>query len=445
MEERGNQTVMCSVFFVDIVEYSRKSVTDQILLKDRFNSYLAIAIQDVPINDRIILDTSDGAAITFLGDVEDALKTALSLRGSLLSEDTVAGKPLSVRMGINLGPVRLIRDVNGQPNIVGDGINVAQLVMSFANAGQILVSRSYFNAVTRLSPQFSGMFLYQGSRTDKHVREHEVYAIGHRGDKSMQGDAIKPAVAELDESPFAIILEHAKSVWHSAAAKLKVFIEPLVIRFKHATLQQRALYIGTVATLLLLLIVLAVKMVSHDEAGRTPNRIDKQSANASRIATAVAPALPVQANSGGNGKNNKQTQVLSGPQQKAVESKVVPSKPKPKPKTESKAEHMLELKPDSNYPESQQKAKGKDAVAEKAGVAASNGNSDAYISVNCREGTEIFVDGVRKGRISAVPLTIPIPPGKHTVIVSHPRAGVFSQDIAIDAGKTVRLTPSFCN
>jgi len=447
MEERGNQTVMCSVFFVDIVEYARKSVTDQIFLKDRFNSYLAIAIQDVPINDRIILDTSDGAAITFLGDVEDALKTALSLRGSLLSEDVAAGKPLSVRMGINLGPVRLVRDVNGQPNIVGDGINVAQLVMSFANAGQILVSRSYFNAVTRLSPQFAGMFLYQGSRTDKHVREHEVYAIGHRGDKSLQGDAIKPVVADLAESPLAINLERAKFFWHSAATKLKVFLEHLVIRFRHATLQQRVLYVGAVATPLFLLIMLAVKLVNPNEAGMTSNRIDKRSASESRIASAVAPELPVQAGSGGNGKNNKQTQVSNGPQQKVVESKVVTSKPQPKlkPKSESKVEPMLEPKPDSNYPERQQKTKVKDNVTEKAAVAASSGSSDAYISVNCREGTEIFVDGVRKGRIVSVLLTIPISPGKHTVIVSHPRAGVFSQDISIDTGKTVRLNPGFCN
>jgi len=114
-----------------------------------------------------------------LGDVEDALKAALSLRESLLAEDPNVDPPLLVRMGINLGPVRLVRDINGQPNIVGDGINVAQRVMGFADAAQILVSRSYYDAVSRLSPQYAGMFHYQGSRTDKHVREHEVYAIGY--------------------------------------------------------------------------------------------------------------------------------------------------------------------------------------------------------------------------------------------------------------------------
>ena len=182
MEERGNKTIICSVFFLDIVEYSKKSVSGQISLKERFNAFLSIAIRDVPVNDRIILDTGDGAAISFLGDISDALHAALSMRSSLLNEGVRMEPPLLVRIGVNLGPVRLVKDINGQPNIVGDGINVAQRVMGFADPGQILVSRSYYDAVSRLSQEYAGMFHYQGSRTDKHVREHEVYAIGYPGD-----------------------------------------------------------------------------------------------------------------------------------------------------------------------------------------------------------------------------------------------------------------------
>ncbi|MEJ1959970.1 MAG: hypothetical protein WDM70_11550 [Nitrosomonadales bacterium] len=54
--------------------------------KEVFNGILANAIQNVPVNDRVILDTGDGAAVTFLGDVEDALKAVLVFRESLLGE-----------------------------------------------------------------------------------------------------------------------------------------------------------------------------------------------------------------------------------------------------------------------------------------------------------------------------------------------------------------------
>ena len=211
MKERDNKTIMCSVLFLDIVEYSKMSVTGQISLKDRFNSYLSAAISSMPLTDRIILDTGDGAAINFLGDVEDALKAALSLRESMLNEDASIDPPLLVRAGINLGPVRLVRDINGQPNIVGDGINVAQRVMGFADVGQILVSRSYYDAVSRLSPQYAEIFHYQGSRTDKHVRDHEVYAIGYPGDKAIPPVAAESVAAGQEASSSAQILVRAKA------------------------------------------------------------------------------------------------------------------------------------------------------------------------------------------------------------------------------------------
>lgn len=437
MEERVNQTVMCSVFFVDIVEYSRKSVTEQILLKDKFNSYLSVAIRDVPITDRIILDTSDGVAITFLGDVEDALKTALSLRESLLDEGHATDQSLSVRMGINLGPVRLVRDVKGQPNVVGDGINVAQQVMSFADAGQILVSRSYYDAASRLSPQYAGMFHYQGSRTDKHVREHEVYAIGYAGDKSMQQSTIKPAIADQAESQLGRTMVSVNTVWHSAATRLNVMIEQLAPSFKYVGAKQRVIYVGAVAIPLLLLIVWAVKPVNRDEITMAPSEIDKQAISTYRSASAVSPVTPVQASTGNKERNGSNSQASSGTKQKVVENKVAKHKPKLEPIPEQKSQ--------SNFPENQPKAKIQETFVGKAAVVSSGGNSSAYISVNCREGAEIFVDGVRKGRISSSPLTIAISPGKHLVIVSHSRAGIFSQDVSIEAGKTVRLNPGFCN
>jgi hypothetical protein len=41
----------------------------------------------------------------------------------------------------------------------------------------VLVSRWYFEAVTRVAEDYTQLFSYQGSRTDKHVREHEIYAV----------------------------------------------------------------------------------------------------------------------------------------------------------------------------------------------------------------------------------------------------------------------------
>jgi hypothetical protein len=101
----------------------------------------------------------------------------MSLRDAVAGQDVTSGPQLQIRVGVNLGPVRLVKDINGQPNIIGDGINVAQRVMSFAEPGQILVSRSYYDVMARLSEDYGKLFHYEGAKTDKHVREHEVYAI----------------------------------------------------------------------------------------------------------------------------------------------------------------------------------------------------------------------------------------------------------------------------
>jgi class 3 adenylate cyclase len=167
--ESSSRTLVCSVLFLDIVEYSKKPVAEQLELKQAFNRALATALEQVPQRDRIILDTGDGAAVTFMGDPEDALFSALAVR-NMASE-------VPVRLGVNLGPVRLVKDLNGQMNIIGDGINVAQRVMSFADPGQLLVSRSFYEVVSCLSRDYMNLFRHEGSRTDKHVREHEVYSV----------------------------------------------------------------------------------------------------------------------------------------------------------------------------------------------------------------------------------------------------------------------------
>jgi hypothetical protein len=168
MAEASGRTLVTSILFLDIIGYSKTSVAEQMGMKQRFNASLAKSLKPIPATDRVILDTGDGAAVTFLGNPEDALFSGLILQKT---------NELPVRMGINLGPVRLVRDLNGQTNILGDGINVGQRVMSFADPGQLLVSRSFYEVVSRLSDVYENLFEHVGERHDKHVRAHEVYSV----------------------------------------------------------------------------------------------------------------------------------------------------------------------------------------------------------------------------------------------------------------------------
>ena len=196
MNDRINKTSICSIVFLDIIDYSKKSVAEQIEVKNQFNDLINRSLKGVAQNDRIILDTGDGVAIAHMGSPEDAMFVALTIRDGILKSNLYSQTPLYVRFGINLGPVRIVSDINGQPNIIGDGINVAQRIMSFAQANQILVSRSYYEVTSRLTLEFSEMFDYSGVKHDKHVREHEVYSV--RSHKDAVANASQPITSNDD-------------------------------------------------------------------------------------------------------------------------------------------------------------------------------------------------------------------------------------------------------
>jgi class 3 adenylate cyclase len=168
-----NRTFICTVVFVDLVDYSRQGVTQQGMLKKHLNEMIGRSLANVGESDRLAIDTGDGAALCFFGDPEDALFAAANLREAVATDPGPAGG--QVRIGINLGPARIVRDLNGNRNIIGDGINVAQRVMGFAAPNQILVSRSFYEVVSHISQEHARLFQYAGLHRDKHVREHEVY------------------------------------------------------------------------------------------------------------------------------------------------------------------------------------------------------------------------------------------------------------------------------
>ena len=169
MASVSGRTLVCSVLFLDIAGYSRLDVTEQVRLKQTFNKVMSEALESVEPAERVVIDTGDGAAVAFLGDPERALYVGLGLFDSV--------GELPVRMGINLGPVSLMKDINDADNVIGDGINVAQRIMAFAGAGELLVSRSFYEVVSRLSADYASMFSGVRSHTDKHERAHEVYAL----------------------------------------------------------------------------------------------------------------------------------------------------------------------------------------------------------------------------------------------------------------------------
>lgn len=203
--ERKNRTVICTVLFADIVKFSERGVADQTAIKENFNELVGEAVVNIAPVDRMVLDTGDGVALCLFGDPEEGMFLALALRDGFSRERPASVPDYLVRIGLNLGPIKVVTDLNGQFNAIGDGINVAQRVMNFAEPGQVLCARSYYEIVSRLSDDFSRLFEFIGVRHDKHVREHDVYEVRSPMSTPTSGFDM-PVVIDRVETPSAPVL-----------------------------------------------------------------------------------------------------------------------------------------------------------------------------------------------------------------------------------------------
>jgi class 3 adenylate cyclase len=166
---------VCSVLAADILRYAEQSVELQAAWKARLNGCLSRAMRELSEADRVVLDSPSGFCVCFLGDPDGAMSCALALLGMVLREQSA--DKMRVRFGMHLGAVKLLRDINGNLNALGDGLHVAQRMMGFAGEDQILVSRSFHDVASCLSDAYRPLFAFAGMRRDEQMREHAAYEL----------------------------------------------------------------------------------------------------------------------------------------------------------------------------------------------------------------------------------------------------------------------------
>lgn len=151
-------TKSAKYIFLDIVGFTHKrSVEAQTDIIGALNSVVleAVSKHNVDPSDRILLPTGDGICLVLLG-IEDPydihVQTALSIIEEIEKHNGTAKdeqRKFKIRVGINSNVDNLITDINGNRNIAGAGINLAQRVMSAADGNQILVGQPVFEMLSQ--------------------------------------------------------------------------------------------------------------------------------------------------------------------------------------------------------------------------------------------------------------------------------------------------------
>ena len=133
------QLEIAHILFIDIVGYSKLSINDQRAAIDELTQAVRTSeqFQNAEAAARLLkIPTGDGMALVFYKSPEEPVECALEISRALKDHPKIR-----LRMGVHSGPVSGVIDVNGQANLAGAGLNVAQRMMDCADAGHILVSR----------------------------------------------------------------------------------------------------------------------------------------------------------------------------------------------------------------------------------------------------------------------------------------------------------------
>ena len=133
------QLEIAHVLFIDIVGYSKLSISDQHAAIEELTRIArgSEQFQRAEAASRLTrIPTGDGMALAFYTSPEAPVQCAVEISRSLKEHPH-----LQLRMGIHSGPVGGVVDVNEGANLAGAGLNIAHRVMDCGDAGHILLSK----------------------------------------------------------------------------------------------------------------------------------------------------------------------------------------------------------------------------------------------------------------------------------------------------------------
>jgi hypothetical protein len=286
--------------------------------------------------------------------------------------------------------------------------------MSFARPGQIVVSRSYYDVVSNLASEYAKLFTYEGSRTDKHVREHEIYVVGfNEGAMKKARDSMKDRASSTTTN----VKRTASAASPTGTATVTLTVPNFVQDKKKLTLVA-----GVLAGIVAVLGFLVATKKSDEPAALPP-------------VTAAAPAKqPVQPAPVPVAEAPKASPA-AGVDDKGAAAKVEPAKPAA-PAVHAKSE--TPARPEAAKGDA---AKGDAAKTEPAKPAAP-AVPPATLVFSIHPWGEVFVNGKASG-VSPPMKSLKLPPGKYKVEIRNTTFPVQVENIDVKSRDELTIRHRF--
>jgi adenylate cyclase len=178
--DEGSGAESANVLFLDIVGFTKLAVNRQRQVLKQLLEAVRSTDEYTRANaaDQLLrLPTGDGLALVFLNTTPvDPACCAKHISRALSSGNQSFG----VRMGVHSGPVYRDENIDNRPNVTGDGINLAQRVMSCGDEGHIILSNSvaeFLRAFDEWRPQIHDLGEVK-VRHDKLIHIFNLYGDG---------------------------------------------------------------------------------------------------------------------------------------------------------------------------------------------------------------------------------------------------------------------------
>lgn len=211
MTEQGPTLVQ--YIFLDVVRFTQgRSIEAQVHIVHQLNRLVsdALAKYNIEQHGRILLPTGDGMAIAILKaePFDLALKIAQSIIEDLSAynqEMPDAKRRFEVRIGVNQNIDNIITDINGNFNVAGRGINMAQRIMSNVDGGQIAIGEPVFDILCEREAYENAFRPLPGQ--DKHGSRFRVYQVVREGINGLNTEL--PSRFQTRESPVPKVTQYA--------------------------------------------------------------------------------------------------------------------------------------------------------------------------------------------------------------------------------------------
>jgi hypothetical protein len=223
-------------FFVDIVGLSEPllSVKRQIKKIEALNHLISSckAYRNTGKDSRLVLPTGDGMAIAFLQGPEIPLKLAIELHNKLKvhNKGKSPEEMLRVRIGMNDGPVFVVKDLEGNQNVWGPGIILARRVMDIGDDGHILLTARMAESLRELSDKYKRMIKPLRDYTIKHGKTILLYSLYGNG----IGNPNVPTDNSYQKSKMGeeIMKRKLTTIYHSIEVSLRI-LNPKTMLTRH--------------------------------------------------------------------------------------------------------------------------------------------------------------------------------------------------------------------